>query len=120
MNDERFWNERADKLRRFKGLCPLTPAEAQEALKKAKRRSVSEDEIDLILDAVTRGELPEIEEQPDVDWSPEYDHNAMDREAALCRNEGEGANDSDKAEEELLEELLDDDEPENDSDEMEK
>ncbi|MEX2139022.1 MAG: hypothetical protein WD894_07155 [Pirellulales bacterium] len=119
MNDEQFWNERADKLQRFKGLCRLTPAEAQEALKKARRRRASEDEIDRIVDAVTRGELPEVDEQPGVDWSPEYDHNAMDREAALCRNEGDGANHSDETEEELLEELLDDDEPEDDSDEME-
>jgi hypothetical protein len=119
MNDEQYWNERAEKLRRFKGLCPSTPAEAQEVLKKAKRRKASEEEIDRIVDAVTRGELPEAEEQPSVDWSPEYDHNAMDREAALCRNEGDGANESDEAEDELLEELFDDDEPEDDADKME-
>ncbi len=119
MNDEQFWNERADKLRRFKGLFPSTPAEAQEALTKAKRRKASEDEIDGIVDAVTRGDFPEVAEQPSVDWSSEYDHNAMDREAALCRNEGDGANESDETEKELLEELFDDDEPEDDADEME-
>jgi hypothetical protein len=119
MNDEQYWNERAEKLRRFKGLCPLTPAEAEEALKKTKNRKGSEDEINLIVDAVARGELPEVDDQPSVDWSPEYDHNAMDREAALCRNEGDGTNESDEAEEELLEELLDDDEPEDDADKME-
>lgn len=119
MNDEQFWNERAERLRRFKGLCPLTPAEAEEALKKAKRRRASEEEIDRIVDAVTRGELPETEDQPGIDWSPEYDHNVMDREAALCRNEGDGANESDEAEDEFLEELLDDDEPEDDADKVE-
>jgi|SRR5688572_1201220 len=111
MNDEQYWNERAGKLRRFKGLCPLTAAEAQEALKKAKRRNASEEEIDLIVDAVTRGALPEVDDQPAADLSPEYDHKAMDREAALCRNEGDGANDSNQSEDELMEELLDDDEP---------
>jgi hypothetical protein len=119
MNDEQYWNERAEKLRRFKGLCPSTPAEAQEALKNAKRRKASEEEIDRIVDAVTRGELPEAEELPSVDWSPEYDHNAMDREAALCRNEGVGANESDETEDEFLEELFDDDESEDDTDKME-
>jgi hypothetical protein len=43
----------------------------------------------------------------------------MDREAALCRNEGDGANESDETEDELLEELFDDDEPEDDADKME-
>jgi hypothetical protein len=119
MNDEQYWNQRAKKLRRFKGLCPLTPAEAEEALKNAKHRRASEEEIDRIVDAVTRGQLPEVDEQPGVDWTPEYDHNAMDREAALCRNEGDGANESDETEEELLEELLDDDKPEDDADKME-
>ncbi len=119
MSDEQYWNERAEKLRRLKGFCPLTPAEAEEALKKAKRLGPSEEEIDLIVDAVTRGELPEVDDQPGVDWMPEYDHNAMDREAALCRNEADRANEPDEAEDELLEELFNDDEPKDDADDME-
>ena len=118
MNDDQFWNERADKLRRFKGLCPLTPSEAQEALEKATLRA-SEKDIERIVEAVTLGELPEDDELPAVHWSPEYDYNAMDREAALCRNEGAGANDSDATEEELLEELLQDDPAEDESDTVE-
>ena len=71
MTDEQYWNERAAKLRRFMGLCPLTPTEAEEALTKAKRRKASVEEIDLIVDAVTVGELPDVEDQPSVDWSAE-------------------------------------------------
>lgn len=39
---------------------PLTPAEADEALKNAKNRNASEEEIDRIVEAVTRGELPKV------------------------------------------------------------
>lgn len=119
MNDEQYWNQRAEKLRRFKGFCPLTPGEAEEALKKAKRRKASEEEIDRIVDSIARGELPDVDEQPSVDWAPEYDHSAMDREAALCRNEGDDANESNDTEEELLEELFDDDQLEDDADKLE-
>lgn len=119
MNDEQFWNERAKELRWFKGFGPFTLEEAEEALKKATRRRASGDEIESIVDAVSRGELPEVEDQPAVDWSPEYDYNEMEREVVLFRNEGEDNNEADTVEDELLEELLDDDEPKDDADDLE-
>ncbi len=120
MNDaEQFWNQYAEKLRRFKGLCPLTPEEAEQALKKIPHRNASDEEIDAIVEAITRGELPKSDYELPVDWSPECDYAGIDSEAVLFRNEGEGSSEPDGLEDELVEELLDDDAPENDPDEME-
>ncbi len=120
MNEaEQFWQEHAKKLRRLKGLCPLTPKEAEEALKKVPYRKPSDAEIDSIVEAVTRGELPEPEESKQVDWSPDCDYAQIDHDAALCRNEGDQNPQTDGLEDELLEELLEDVEPENDCDGME-
>jgi hypothetical protein len=59
MNEaEKFWQDRAKKLRRFKGLCPLTPEEAEQSLKKVSPQKASDDEIDSIIKAISRGELP--------------------------------------------------------------
>ena len=120
MNDaEKFWKQYSEKLRRFKGLCPLTPEEAEQALKKIPHRDASDEEIDAIVEAILRDELPESDYQPHVDWSPECDYAEIDSEAVLFRNEGEGSAETDGLEEKLVEELLDDDEPENDRDDME-
>jgi len=120
MNDaENFWNRYSGKLRRFKGLCPLTPEEAEQALKKIPNRNASDEEINTIIEAIVRDEIPESEKQSQVDWSPECDYAEMDSEAVLFRNEGEGNTNTDDLEDELLEELLDDDERENDRDNME-
>src|SRR5262249_62292295 len=99
--NERFWNAHADDLRRLKGLCPLTPAEAQEALRKMPQRAASDEEVNAILDAVMRGKLPVRDAEPVPDWTPDYDYNAMDREAALCRNRGNHDPEGDKAEDDL-------------------
>lgn len=108
---EKYWNDRLQKLRRFKGLCPLTPSEAEEALSKMRSRPASDAEIDAIVDAISRGVMPESsDEPPPADWSAEYDHEAIESEAVLFRNEGEGADEPDASENELLEELLGDDE----------
>ena len=116
---ERLWNERLQKLRKFKGLRPLTPEEAEKELSKFTHRAASPDEIDAIVEAVVRGELLEGESRQQVDWSPECDYAEIDREAVLFRNEGEENAAADALEEELLEELLDDDDSKNDGDGVE-
>ncbi|MBS0261593.1 MAG: hypothetical protein JSS02_06510 [Planctomycetes bacterium] len=118
---EQYWDERAAKLRRLMGFCPLTPAEAEEALRKAKNRTSSEEEIDALVEAVSRGEIPIPEEPEDAspfDWSPEKDFSALESDAVLFRNKGDGSQEPDKDEEDLLEELLNDDE-EDDGDGLE-
>jgi len=120
MNEaDRYWKERADKLRRFKGLCPLTPQEAEEALKKISPRKPSEHEIDSIVNSICRGELPDIDHQPAIEWSPDANCQEIDSEAVLFRNEGETDDGGEQLENELLEELLDDEQPEGDADHVE-
>jgi len=54
MNDiENSWQENSDKLRRFKGLCPLTPEEAEQDLKKIPKEDISEYEINSIVESIT-------------------------------------------------------------------
>jgi hypothetical protein len=110
---EQYWDERAAKLRRLMGFCPLTPAQAEEALRKTKNGAVSDVEIDALVDAVSRGEIP-IPEEPEgvipTNWSPEEDFAALEADAVLFRNEGDGSQQPDRDEEELLDELLNDDE----------
>lgn len=113
---EQFWNEHAEELRQFMGLCPLTQAEAQEALNKMPQREASDEDVDAILGAVLLGKLPDRDNEPLPDWAPDFDFSAMDREAALCRNRGEHEPDGDKAEDELFKELLNDDDREEDED----
>ncbi|HWL10155.1 MAG TPA: hypothetical protein VNQ76_17250 [Planctomicrobium sp.] len=119
---EQFFDEKAAKLRRLMGFCPLTPKEAEEALRKVRYRPASEDEIDALVEAVSRGEIP-IPEKPDQEfppgWSPEEDFEAMELDAVLFKNEGETTPETDKLEEELLEELLNNDEQEEDIDGLE-
>lgn len=114
--DEKFWNEHAEELRRYAGLCPLTPAEAAEELMMRSNKKASKSEIDAVMDAVKNKQLPEREWAPDSDWSSEYDFAEMDREAALCRNRGDHDPEGDHAEEELFNELLNDDDAEEDAD----
>lgn len=113
---ERFWSEHAEELRRHMGLCPLTPAEAQAALDKLPQREASDEDVDAVLDAIFLGKLPERDNEPLPDWAPDFDFNAMDREAALCRNRGDHDPEGDKAEDELFNELLSDDVSEEDED----
>lgn len=54
---DKFWESIADKLRRVKGFCPMTPQEAEDALSKIPKRPLPEEEIDSIINAVLHGEL---------------------------------------------------------------
>lgn len=116
---EQYFDKRAAKLRRLMGFCPLTPKEAEEALRKIKKRQASEEEIDSLVDAITRGEIPipeDSEEDTDPGWTPEEDFEAMELDAVLFKNEGERTPETDQLEDELLEELSKDDESEEDAD----
>ncbi len=119
---EQYFDKRAAKLRRLMGFCPLTPKEAEEALRKIKKRQASEEEIDALVDAVSRGEIP-IPDEPEQDdeprWTPEEDFEAMELDAVLFKNEGERSPETDQLEDELLEELSNDDESEKDADGLE-
>ncbi len=58
MTSDELWNEVAPKLRKLKGLCPLTPEEAQKAYDEAEPVPMSEERIQEIVDyAVGRTQL---------------------------------------------------------------
>lgn len=113
---DKFWDGFAKDLREYKGLRPLTPEEAEEALHRIPKRAADNDEIEAIINAVSRGEIIEAEPEQETTWEPECDFNAMAEEAlALYRGQGDDS-DAEDVEEELRQELLNDDEPEEDDD----
>jgi|SRR6185369_6730466 len=114
---EQFFDKWAAKLRRVMGLCPLMPKEAEEALRKNKKRQASEDDIDTLVNAVLRGEIPipQDEDESEPGWKPEEDFETMELDAVLFRNEGESSPEVERLEEELLEELSNDDQSEEDT-----
>lgn len=116
MNDaDRYWKKNSGKLRRFKGLAPLTPEEAEAALSKIPPREMPDDELDFLVDAIVGGEIPEPELHRSTEWSPDSNFSEVDCEAVLFRNEGDADPEAKQLEEELLKELLDDAEPEDDA-----
>lgn len=113
---DKYWESFAAKLRKHKGLRPLTSQEADEALRKLPKRPASNEEIQRILDAAFRDEIIEAEPERETGWTPTFDFGAIDTEAlALYRGQGDDL-DAEDVEEELRRELLNDPESEEDGD----
>ena len=112
--DEKRLRELMDKLRKVKGLCPLSEEEAEAAYNAAPDEPMTEDEIRSVVETVTSGELASWEPRLDLDWSEEVDLEDVASDAyQLFRNKGEGDAESAAAEEELRREMLDDGDDEN-------
>jgi hypothetical protein len=110
---EKFWDEVSGKLRRFKGLRPLTPKEAEAELRGAPDYPLTPGQIDSIVEAVTSGELASWEPLPKLDWTNEFNADEVNEEVLqLNRNCGDDDPDTARLEEELRQELLSDDETE--------
>jgi len=115
---DKYWESFANKLRKHKGLRPLTPHEADDALRRIHKRPASDEEVQRILDAAFRDEIIEAELERETGWTPTFDFGAIDTEAlALFRGQGDDS-DAEDVEEELRRELLNDPEPEEDGDGM--
>lgn len=113
---DKYWESFAEKLRKYKGLRPLTPREADEALRKIPKRPVDHEEIDRFVDAAVHGEIIGAEPEPETNSPLTFDFGSIDAEAlAMFRNQGDDSDAAD-VEEELRQELLHDDEPEEDGD----
>ncbi len=116
---DKYWHDIAGKLRKKKGLSPLTPQEAEAAFDAAPEIPLSDDHIRSIVESVKSGELTTWEPLPNLDWTDELDLQTVeDGVGQLFRNEGKHDPETDKAEEELREELLGDDESKDDPDGM--
>jgi hypothetical protein len=68
-DSDRFLKDDLERLRRQKGLCPLTPKEAEEELKAAPEHPLSPAETDSLLEKVTSGDLTDWEVAPTLDWA---------------------------------------------------
>jgi hypothetical protein len=101
------------KLRKLKGIGPMTPEEADVAFDEAPEEPMTSDQIRSIVESVTSGELASWEPVPDLNWTNELDLGEVEEDAMqLYRNKGEDDEASDE-EDELRKELLSDgDEPE--------
>jgi hypothetical protein len=110
-DDDKFWNELAGKLRKTKGLGPLTPEEAEAAFDDAPPALSSMDQIDSIVEMVTSGELTSWEPVSDCDWEDDAAIAEIGEQTrSMFRNQGEEDPDSERAEKELEDQLLSDDE----------
>jgi hypothetical protein len=110
---DKYWDDIAAKLRSLKGLCPLTPEEAEAEFDAAPEIPLSDEQIRSIVDSVVSDELPSCEPEPELDWSPEREHEAVGEAVGeMYRNRGEDDPNTEKTEEELRQELLSDDESE--------
>jgi len=97
----------ADKLRKKKGLCPPTPEEAAEAFKKAKAIPVTEEEHQAIVDAMLSETVPVPETEGPEPWQSAPLDQEIDAECqAICRNPGEGDEETERLEAKIEEELL--------------
>jgi len=104
---DEFWDDVAGKLRKIKGLCPLTPEEADAAFDDAPEVPMTEDEITSIVDAVTSGELASWEPLPQEDWEPDSTFGEVDESVLeVFRHEGEADAEADAVEKELEDEML--------------
>jgi hypothetical protein len=55
---DRFWNDIAPKYRAIRGLCPVTPEEADAEYDNTPKIPLSESEIQAMVDAATSGQPP--------------------------------------------------------------
>lgn len=105
---DRFWDDVAPKYRALRGLCPMTPEEADTEYDNVAAIPMSESEIRAMVDAATSGEAPAW--NLDVtEWSPDMDTQSVEEEMlAMYREEGEADVETDAIEEELRKRMLSD------------
>lgn len=109
INPDKHADEALRKLRTLKGYSPLTPDEADAEFDAAPADSISQDEINSIVESIVSGEMASWEPVPDLGWTDEFDLDEVESDSlVLHRNEGEGDDEANAAEDSLREELLED------------
>lgn len=110
-----FWDGVAGKLRKAKKFCPLSPEEAEAAFDEAPEVPLSEVEIELIVESAVSGGPASWEPLAPQDWDADADlEDVAEQARQLHRNKGDEDEDTARAEKDLEEELLRDDDPEED------
>jgi hypothetical protein len=106
LDADRFWKNVAGKLRKKKGFCPLTPEEAEAAFNEAPSVPLSDERINSIVKAATGGQ----DSTDEGEWQEDDElQGAEEKQLQLFRKPGEGDEAAKKAETELEDEMLDDD-----------
>ena len=104
---DKFWDDAVGKIRKAKGLCPLTPEEADAAFDAAPEVPMSADEIASIVDAVTSGELASWEPLPQDDYGSDPTFEEVNESVLeVFRHEGETDAEAEAVEKELEDEML--------------
>lgn len=112
-DSDKYWKKAAGKLRRAKGLCPMTPEEAEAAFDAAPHIPIPPEDIQSIVQSVTSGEFASWEPTGVREWSEDGDLQGVNEDVMqLFRNEGEPEESASAQESDLEEELLSDDESE--------
>ena len=112
---DKFWENVAGKLRKKKGLCPLTPEDAEKAYNEAPEVPLSPELINSMVESITSGELTSWDLISDEEWNDDPAFAEVEEDAlAVCRNQGEEDPETKQAEQDLEDELLNDDESEED------
>lgn len=104
MSEDKFWNDVSERVRKAKGLHPLTPQEAEKAYAEAPESRLSQDEIEAIVSGVAAGKKERNRPVESDEWlGVESEEVAEVAEDVLVLNRKPG--ESDPETEELLEEL---------------
>ena len=105
---DRFWNDIAPKYRAVRGLCPMTPEEADAEYDDAPAIPISKSEIQSMMDAAISGQSPSWKPESQ-DWTPDSDLESVEDEMlAMYREEGETDPVTDALEDELRKRMLSD------------
>lgn len=104
-----------ERLRRLKGLCPLTPEEADAEFAAIPDTPLAEDEIERLISAALSGVVDAKEPVPEQEWSPEGELDGIDKGMLqLNRNVGDEDAEVDQRVDEHLRKALGDDAEEDD------
>jgi hypothetical protein len=115
---EKHLDELLAKLRKLKGISPLTSKEADDAFNAAPEEPLSKSRMESIVNSVLSGELVSWEPVPELGWTNDMNFDEIEENAMqLYRNKGEDDR-TDSTEDELRHELLRDDDESKESNEM--
>ena len=101
---DRLWERLAPKYQRVKGLCPMTPDEAEAAYDAAPNTPLPSRTIRDMVERITGKSLDEVDDEP-IAWQ---DAEEVGELCAMYREEGEPDPNTDEIEAELRKQMLDD------------
>jgi hypothetical protein len=100
---DRLWERLAPRYQKYKGLCPMTPEEAEAAYDAAPSAPLPARTIRDMVERITREPEEDLEEEPTA-WQDSVEHGEL---AAMYREKGDEDPDTDEIEAELRKQMLD-------------